>query len=1551
MFTTNENRNAHDDAAETPENAVGAQKTETSAGTKVGPNGKTRYNVGLDVGSTTLKLVFADGNGDVIYSEYRRHHADIFGALRESFSNALAKLGDGEINLVVTGSAGMGVAERGGLPFVQEVVAAAEVIRMKYPETKTFVDIGGEDAKMIFFEEGKSPDIRMNGSCAGGTGAFIDQMATLLGRDVSELSDMALAAKTVWPIASRCGVFSKTDIQNLLARNVSREDIAASIFHAVALQCIGTLARGFDILPKAFFCGGPFAFIPALRKAFEEELNLREEDCIFCENAAIVPAWGCAITALARSRGEDAEKTFPQMSKMADFIESQRNALENHPRAGALPCLFKDEADFEAWFDTKKGGVIPEIALEDYDGSPCFLGVDSGSTTTKIVVTDSRERVIYRFYKKSQGDALGTVEEGLQALLEKSRELGKPIRIARSCVTGYGEDLVKAAFNLDEGIVETIAHYRAARKFKPEVSFILDIGGQDMKAIFVENQAINRLEINEACSSGCGSFVEAFAASLRYPVSEFAKMACFSEAPCDLGTRCTVFMNSKVKQCLREGAGVPDIAAGLSFSIIKNCLHKVLKIRDISELGENIVVQGGTFRNLSVVRAFELLTGKSVIFTNMPELMGAYGCALYAKEIYAQANPKLLESGISAGIPLARYAKHNAYKDKQLTCPGCTNRCQVREFAFDNGNIYYSGNKCEKVFTNKGGDFRKGENMYTFKYQRIFRRWPSIPAARGKELTAILAKSAPEKRVPAKAEKSAAPARVAKRRIGIPRALNAFENFPFWSALLTECGFEVVVSATSTVPLYEKGLHSVMSDNICFPAKLTHGHVLDLIKRKVERIFMPYVVRERLEDKEANGSFNCPIVSGYSQVIRSAMETQDKYGVPLDAPVVTFSDEKLLRRACYKYLHGLGVPKDVFRAAFPKALEAQKKCTHELAERAKTILENARKNGRMVLLLAGRPYHTDPLVQHKISDMAADFGADIITEDIVRYADDDALDGINGVLQWTYVTRILKAARFVAGAEPFVHYVQMTSFGCGPDAFIIDEVSDILRKGGKNITLLKIDDVNNIGSLKLRLRSLIESLKFKNATAGTRAVKAVPQHTAVFREEDAQRTILYPFMSAFLSPIIKPALELCGYKSVMLPPSDEKTIEFGLKHSNNEICYPATLCVGDIVKALESGKYDPSKVAVGISQTGGQCRATNYLTLIKKALANSGFGDVPVVALGVGTAPINEQPGMHFSLAKIAKIAISAIAYGDCISQMYYSTVVREKVAGTSDKLRDSYMAALCACVRRNNVRLMFRFLERAAKEFEAVPVRRGRVPAIGIVGEIYVKCNSFSHKNVVAWLAENGVEPVLPNVTDFMIQDIVNNKINVKLNIARRSAGTWVYTLALSMIAKSAISKADKACRAFSRYRPFGSIEAKAEKGAAIVNLAAQFGEGWLIPAEFATFAEHGIYNAVSLQPFGCIANHIISKGIEKRVKRLYPKMNLLFLDFDSGTSEANVLNRLHFVIKNARDQAAAADAAEGIVPEDDDAETSAGTPDAAEHFSGFVPAPAETQKDSVLV
>ena len=1433
------------------------------------------YRAGIDIGSTTVKLVLLDEEGKLLFGEYRRHCAHTQEALSALLREACEQVGDCALRAKITGSGAINLAKALGIPFVQEVVAVADALRREAPQTDVAIELGGEDAKIIYF--GTTLEERMNGVCAGGTGSFIDQMAALLQTDAAGLDREAEKYQQIYPIAARCGVFAKTDIQPLINEGATKADLAASIFQAVVNQTISGLACGKPIRGHVAFLGGPLHFLPQLKAAFIRTLKLTDETAIDPPNSHLFAAMGAAL-----------DETACEALPIASLIDRLTSGVEMAFELHRLPALFASQGDYDAFCARHARAVVEKGDLASYTGG-CFLGVDAGSTTTKLALIGERGELLWSYYANNQGSPIETAKRAVSAL---ARELPESAHILRECSTGYGEALLKAAFSLDEGEVETIAHCTAAAFFDPQVDCVLDIGGQDMKCIKLHNGSVDNVLLNEACSSGCGSFIENFAASLGYSAEDFAKEALFAPHPVDLGTRCTVFMNSKVKQCLREGAGVPDIAAGLSFSIVKNCLHKVLKIRDVSELGDNIVVQGGTFRNLSVVRAFEVLTGKSVVFTNMPELMGAYGCALVASEHFAKSAPAAAnEDADAAGTPLERLARHNAYKEKQLTCPGCTNRCQVREFLFDNGNTYYSGNKCEKIFTNKGGDFRKGENMYAFKYSRIFRRC-AVPAERA---------ASSEKNVPAGTP---------KRRIGIPRALNAFENFPFWNALLTECGFDVVLSATSTMPLYEKGLHSVMSDNICFPAKLTHGHVLDLVNRKVERIFMPYVVRERMEDKEANGSFNCPIVSSYSQVIASAMETREKYGVPLDSPVVTFSDEKLLRRACYKYLHGLGVPKHVFEPAFSVALNAQRKFTHELCDKAKSILENARKNGRMTLLLAGRPYHTDPLVQHKISDMAADFGADVVTEDVVRFSDDDALDGINGVLQWTYVTRILKAARFVAEADASVHYVQMTSFGCGPDAFIIDEVSDILRRGGKNITILKIDDVNNVGSLKLRLRSLIESLKFKSGLAGTRARRTPPKHTAVFRDEDRRRTILYPFISGYLSPIIKPALESCGYKAVMLPPSDEQTVEYGLKHSNNEICYPATLCVGDIVKALDSGKYDRDEVAVGISQTGGQCRATNYLTLIKKALANAGYGDVPVVALGVGTSPINDQPGMRFSLSKIAKRAVSAIVFGDCISQMYYSTVVREQVAGTAAKLRDSYMAALIPCVRWNRVSEMFRLLRRAAEEFDAVPVRAERVPAIGIVGEIFVKYNSFSHKNVVSWLVENGVEPIIPNVTDFMIQDIVNNKINVKLNLAHRSLRTWGFTLAFSMIARSAIAKADRACRAFRRYRPFGSIEEKAKKGGAIVNLAAQFGEGWLIPAEFASFAEHGVNNAVSLQPFGCIANHIVAKGVEKRVKRLYPKMNLLFLDFDSGTSEANVLNRLHFMIKNARDELARADA-----------------------------------------
>ncbi len=1410
------------------------------------------YHVGLDIGSTTLKIAIVDDSGNICFTAYQRHNADVTTVMQQVFTQAFEKLGDCEISLVVTGSAGMGIAEVYQIPFVQEVVAAAEVVKHRYPEIKTLIDIGGEDAKLILFEPNKAPDIRMNGSCAGGTGAFIDQMATLLNIEVSELGKLAGESKTVYPIASRCGVFSKTDIQNLLSRNVNRADIAASIFHAVALQTVTTLARGCDILPKVLFCGGPFAFIPALRDAFVKQLALQDSDYIIPENATIIPALGCTY----------AKKDEKTMLKLSDFIRRINEYKVSEGRIQQrLEPLFTDGADYEEWKKERQKHFVERIDLKDLeDNSPCFLGIDSGSTTTKIIVTDDSDRVVYHYYARNNGNPLETAKNGLQLFQQEALTAGVQVNITRSCVTGYGEDLLKAAFGLNDGMVETIAHYLAARKLNPDVSFILDIGGQDMKAIFVENQAINRIEINEACSSGCGSFIEGFANTLGYTAPQFADAACAAQNPCDLGTRCTVFMNSKVKQFLRERASVGDIAAGLSYSVIKNCLYKVLKLKDIKELGEHIVVQGGTFHNHSVVRALEQLTGKEVIFTDIPELMGAYGAALFAHE------KAMLESVDST--PLEQLSVLKEYSTRQLNCSGCENKCTVNQFKFFNNNIFYSGNKCEKIFTNKGEGFQRGLNQYNFKYDALFNR----EEIENKDNISI----------------------------GIPRILNMYENYPFWYNLLTMCGFNVILSEPSSFRIYEKGASTVMSDNICFPAKLVHGHVLDLVSQKVDRIFMPYVIFEQKEDANTQNSFNCPVVSGYSDVIKSAIDTQEKYGIPLDAPTVVFNDLVLLKKACKIYLKSVSPKLSTrqFETAFESALAAQNIHFKKLADESFRLYKKSQEQERMTILLAGRPYHADPLIQHKISDMITEFGVNVITEDIVRH--EPEVSDTRLVMQWAYTNRIVKAAQWVANAGAEVHFVEITSFGCGPDAFIIDEISDILRKKGKNLTLLKVDDVNNIGSLRLRIRSLIESLRFKNLEKQIEEQDDV--QLPIFRKEDSKKTILVPFFSEYYSPLVVALFRAAGYNMKNLPPSNQLSADYGLKYANNEICYPATLVVGDIIKALDSGEYSSQDTAVCITQTGGQCRASNYIALIKKALIAAGHGDYSVLSLTMDDALQNLQPGFEIKWTRIIRTALVATLYADSISKMYYATVVREKQKGMSLYLRDLYIQKAEIFVEQRDTKALFVLLREAVLAFNE-QAGDEIVPRIGLVGEIYVKYNSFGHKNIVNWLTEQGVEVVIPPLIDFFLQYFVNAPVNSRQYV-QKAGMPRVILNTLYALANSYVKKANKIIDEFKHPILFSDIRSEGRNASHIVNLAAQFGEGWLIPAELIAFAHQGIYNAVSIQPFGCIANHVIAKGIERKVRHLYPKMTLLYLDFDNGASEANILNRLYFMIQNAREQ-----------------------------------------------
>ncbi|MDR3706470.1 MAG: acyl-CoA dehydratase activase [Paludibacteraceae bacterium] len=1395
--------------------------------------------LGIDIGSTTAKVVALDANNRILYKSYRRHFTRLVETITEILTELMAEIGNVEINICMTGSGAMGMTEQLNIQFVQEVIAVTKSLQTFYPEAKTLVDIGGEDAKLVLLQKGKSPDIRMNGNCAGGTGAFIDQMASLLNIPIDDMDSMAQKSTTIYPIASRCGVFAKTDVQNLIARKISRNDISASIFHAVALQTVNSLARGCDLNPQVVFCGGPLTYMSSLRTAFIKLLKLNETDYAIPDNAQLFTALGAALSVREDNKAKLINILIEELTNYSGKTETGEKSM---------PPLFHAAQPFTKWESERR---LIHIPVKDYDKTQeAYIGIDSGSTTTKIVVTDKEDKILYTFYANNQGNPLKTVTEGLIAFKKELDEKGCQLQVLGTAVTGYGEDLLHAALNMDYGIVETIAHYLAAKQIDPNVSFILDIGGQDIKAIFAQNNTITDIEINEACSSGCGSFIEGFAKNLGFTAQHFSQLACDSSAPCDLGSRCTVFMNSKVRQAIKDGATVEDLSAGLAYSVVKNCLYKVLNLEHLKEIGNNIVVQGGTFKNKAVFRALELLSGKQVSASDKPELMGAYGAAIYAKSKQGDKP--------STFIGLENLTSVGNYDMKFSYCKACTNNCQITVFQFANGKKCYSGNKCEKVFTNNPEQQKRGENIFEFKRELLFK--PTEKEGKG------------------------------TLRIGIPRILSLYENFPFWQTLFQESGLEVVLSGESTTKLYEKGAGSIMSDNICFPAKLSNGHVVDLAEQGVDRIFYPFILFEKEEFKNAHNCYNCPVVTAYSEVLKNI-----KTGVPLDSPAFNFKDEKLLKKSCVAYLTSLGVTKKTVDGAFEKALTAQNRFKKEIVDRNQAIYNQAKKDQTPIIMLAGHPYHTDPLIHQKISDILSDLGVCVINEEIASESDSNTFRSeYFTISQWSYPNRVLQAASWVAKQDTPIHLVQMNSFGCGPDAIIVDEVKDLLKRHNKSYTLIRIDEIASTGSIKLRLRSLVESIKLKH-TIETAAKKFVT--TRPFTVDDKQKTILAPWFGDFYSPYIPMIFAKMGYKLVNLPKPNKNTLDTALQVMNNEVCYPALLIVGDLISAVKSGNYDLNDVAIGITQTAGQCRATNYISLIKRSLVNAGYKDIPVVAIATGAGTINEQPGFDFDYKKVLFTVLHAIFFSDALSRLYYATISRELVPGQSEALKEKYLEKSVFLLQEGKNKQLKQLLKEAVAEFNAVPCTDREVQTIGIIGEIYVKYNSFGNYGIVNWLIEQGIEVAVPPITNFLMQNFVNNDVLESQFMQNKSQ--WKLVSRLSEFAiNTYINKYEKVLTDFVRYRPIEGAREEAELASKTVNLLNQYGEGWLIPGEIAGYAKQGIKDIICIQPFGCIANHIVGKGIEKRIKKEYPDINLLFLDFDYGTSQVNVLNRLHFML-----------------------------------------------------
>ncbi|MBO0456843.1 2-hydroxyacyl-CoA dehydratase [Enterococcus hulanensis] len=1401
---------------------------------------------GIDVGSTTVKLVILNEQNESLFAKYERHFSDVKTATERVLREAEAVIGNQEMTMSITGSGGMGLADVLEIPFVQEVIACTRTVEEIIPETDVAIELGGEDAKITFFEG--ALEQRMNGSCAGGTGAFIDQMAVLLKTDANGVNELAKNYKTIYPIASRCGVFAKTDVQPLINEGAAKEDIAASIFQAVVNQTIAGLAAGRKIKGNIAFLGGPLYFMSELRQRFIETLNIAPENVIFPENPQLFVAMGAAFYS------EEADAT-----SLEGLLHRLTTAEEGHlSPSDTLEPLFEDEADL-ADFRMRHGQAqAKEKSLAEHEGV-AFLGIDAGSTTTKVALIDDNGNLMYSFYGNNQGQPLETTMTVLKDLYTK---LPENVFIGKAAVTGYGEQLIQNALKVDIGEVETMAHYKAANHFQPGVDFILDIGGQDMKAMTIKDGALSSIQLNEACSSGCGSFIETFAKSLNYNVEDFAKAALKSKAPVDLGSRCTVFMNSKVKQVQKEGASVGDISAGLSYSVIKNAIYKVIKIRRPEELGEKIVCQGGTFYNEAVLRAFEMVTGREVVRPSIAGLMGAFGAALIALENYEIGEK-------TETLSLAEIDSFTA--EKEFThCGLCENNCMLTVTMFSDGRQFITGNRCERGARIKVKREDKKVNLVDYKYRRLFKYRP----LRKKEAV--------------------------RGEIGIPRVLNMYENYPLWHTFFSDLGFCVKLSPRSNKELYEQGMETIPSDTACYPAKIAHGHIQALIDGGVPMIFYPGVVFERQESKEADNHFNCPIVQSYPDVIRNNVDDIREGKVDYRNPYLNLANEASVAAVLGRCFQDLGITQEEINQALHHAYEELEAFKEDVRQKGEETLLMLNQKGERGVVLSGRPYHLDPEINHGIAEVITQEGFHVLTEDSVSHLSD--VGNLRVVNQWVYHSRLYAAARVVAKSKN-LELVQLNSFGCGLDAVTTDQVEEIMEQYGKIYTVLKIDEGSNLGAIRIRLRSLKAAVNERDKS-NFQPVKRFeePEKIVFTKEMRKKHTLLLPMLSPIhQSGLFDIALEASGYNVVCLPAMDREAVNVGLKFVNNDSCYPAIISIGQLVEALQSGEYDLNNTSVMMSQTGGGCRATNYIPLLRKALNDAGFPQVPVVSVSLGNKGVESNPGFKYTLPMLKRIVV-AILYGDLFERVVYRTRPYELEKGQIDALHAEWLKKVESNVRNGSLTIFNRNMKKIIKDFDTVPISNEVKPKVGVVGEILVKYSPTANNDIVRLLEEEGAEAVVPDLIGFMNYSLYN-QIWKYDNMGMPKKNKNIAEMAIKLI--EVVEKPmDKALRASERFTGIHSIYQLAEDASKILSIGNHTGEGWFLTGEMIDLLKTGVNNIVCMQPFGCLPNHVVGKGVIKELRHQYPKSNIAAIDYDPGVSIVNQLNRIRLMMATANKQ-----------------------------------------------
>ena len=1397
------------------------------------------YKLGIDVGSTTIKVVALDSYNKVIYNDYRRHFSNIKNTLIDSLEECFKKIGNFDLKITVTGSGGIGVAQWLQCDFQQEVIACTRAVEEFINKTDVVIELGGEDAKITYLKGGI--DQRMNGTCAGGTGAFIDQMAILLNTDAQGLNILARDAENIYPIASRCGVFAKTDIQPLINEGAKKSDIAVSIFQAVVDQTISGLACGKPIRGKVTFLGGPLHFLDSLRERFIKTLNLKEGEYFVPENSEIYVALGAAI--LSENN---------EIISSKELIKKLNSISEKEIEDNFLEPLFKNDKEY---FDFKKrhdSSVVPKSDLKTYKGN-IFLGIDVGSTTTKAVVLGQNGELLYSSYNNNEGSPLNKT---LEILKELYILINKDTRIAKAAVTGYGEGLIKAALGIDIGEIETICHFRGAKEFMPNVEFILDIGGQDMKALMIKDGVINNILLNEACSSGCGSFIEGFSKSLGISIDEFAKLAISSKRPVDLGSRCTVFMNSKVKQVQKEGVSVSDISAGLSYSVIKNALYKVIKIRNFDELGKNIIVQGGTFYNDGILRSFEKITGINVVRPEIAGLMGAYGAALISKE-----NHK--ENEISTIITRDKINDFTIETSCER-CGICGNNCLLTINKFSETEKYITGNRCERPL----GEIAKKKNvpnLYKYKLKRIFSYKPlsKEEAIRGE--------------------------------IGIPRVLNMYENYPFWFTFLTKLKFKVVLSPISNKEIFKLGIETIPSESACYPAKISHGHIMYLINKGLKIIFYPCVPYEYKEDSGANNHYNCPMVTSYPDVIKNNIDDLKEKNIKYLSPFLSLHNKEKLYKRLYEIFEEFNVTKKEIIEAVDAAFNERENVVSDIRKKGEETLKYIEEHKMKGIVLSGRPYHIDPEINHGLTDIITSFNMAVLTEDSVAHLG-NLERPIRVVDQWMYHTRLYRAAAFVKERTD-LELIQLTSFGCGLDAVTSDQVAEILASRGKMYTLIKIDEGSNLGAVKIRIRSLKSAMEEREKNnVKLKNIDNSYNKNLFTKEMKKDWTILAPQMSPIHFQFIEKAARASGYNIDVLPANDKEAIEEGIKYVNNDACYPSILVIGQMINALKSGKYDPNKTALIISQTGGGCRATNYVGFLKKGLREAGFPNVPIISLNV--LGMERQPGFKISYRLIKKLMMGVI-YGDLFIRVLYRVRPYETVKGSANKLYEYYREKAFKNVENGNKNEMNKLVKEIVKAFDTLEINDEVKPKVGIVGEILVKYHPTANNNIVDVLEKEGAEVVVPELLDFFLYCCYNSKFKNRY-LSGSSIDKTGCDIAISYI-ESYRKVVKKELQNSERFGYPSSINNLAKKAANVVSLGNQTGEGWLLTGEMVELIESDVNNIVCIQPFACLPNHITGKGMIKALKSKYPLANIVAVDYDPGASEVNQLNRIKLMMSVA--------------------------------------------------